>query len=112
MGKPKIYMSGPCTLAKSQGYPEKSHEPQIRLIKAGLSPLNPMLTLYVAGHEGISHEDWIEVDKEWIRASNGLLRLEGKSPGADEEVEFAGALGIPVFYDVETLLDYYKGRKT
>lgn len=45
-----------------------------------------------------SYEKWMELDFQIIRRCDGLLRLEGHSPGADREVALATELGLPVFF--------------
>jgi len=39
-----------------------------------------------------------------IRKCDAILRLEGASKGADEDVRLAGELGIPVYYRLEEVL--------
>ena len=42
------------------------------------------------------------MDFVWLRQCHAMIRLEGRSPGADREEEFAIAHGIPVFQHSET----------
>lgn len=39
-----------------------------------------------------------------IRRCDAILRLEGASKGADEDVRLAGELGIPVYYKLSDIL--------
>ena len=41
-----------------------------------------------------------------ITKCNAILRLEGPSKGADEDVRLATELGIPVFYALNDLINY------
>ena len=47
---------------------------------------------------------WLEYDFALLARCDALFRLPGESPGADDEVRFAGERGIPVFYRETTLL--------
>jgi nucleoside 2-deoxyribosyltransferase len=56
------------------------------------------------------YQDWIANDMEFVRRADALLRFPGESPGADGEVALAEELGIPVFYTVEDLAEYFKNE--
>jgi hypothetical protein len=43
-----------------------------------------------------------------ITKCDAILRLEGASKGADEDVRLAREIGIPVFYKLEDVLDWIK----
>lgn len=57
------------------------------------------------GFRDLPYEDWYEQDLAWVAVSNAVLRLPGESTGADKEVEFATANGIPVFHDLKELIE-------
>lgn len=40
------------------------------------------------------------------RRCDALYRMEGDSPGADREVEFANMHNIPVFFDIDDLNEW------
>jgi hypothetical protein len=50
-----------------------------------------------------SYEDWLAYCMIHIPLCDALLVLPGESSGVEREVEIAKALGIPVFYDIESL---------
>jgi hypothetical protein len=50
----------------------------------------------------------MEQDLEWIVRCDIVLRLGGKSRGADMEVYAAKRLDIPVVYSIEELFMLYK----
>jgi hypothetical protein len=50
----------------------------------------------------------MQIDKIHVYKSDCILRLGGKSDGADREVEWATEWGKPIFYSVEELVAYYK----
>ena len=70
---------------------------------AGHLPYAPLLSHF--WHVLIPHDYlyWTEMGLEWVRKADALVRLPGKSVGADAEVAEALRLGIPVYYDVESL---------
>ncbi|MDY6788338.1 MAG: hypothetical protein SVV03_00070 [Candidatus Nanohaloarchaea archaeon] len=45
------------------------------------------------------YENWLELDKQFVRRSDAMLRLKGDSSGADGEVELMEDLERPVFYE-------------
>jgi hypothetical protein len=50
------------------------------------------------------HDDWMELDLAFVERCDALLRLDGESPGGDEEVAFARELDIPVYFNVDHLV--------
>lgn len=48
---------------------------------------------------------WYDLDIYFLRFCHALLRLPGASSGADKEVELCQDLGIPVFYNIENLVE-------
>ena len=69
-----------------------------RLLRKGHIPYVPHLTHL--WHMIVPHlyEDWLTLDKEWLKICDAVLRLPGESHGADDEVKTAECLGIPVYY--------------
>lgn len=74
------------------------------LAEAGYAPFAPLLFHYWDEQWPHEYEFWIKQSMEWLEQCHAVLRLAGKSPGADQEVERAKELGIPVFYSVVTLI--------
>lgn len=60
-------------------------------------------------NQRIDHSLWIENDLPWIEASDALYRLPGDSKGADAEVAHAIEYEIPVYRDLLTLCDHFRG---
>lgn len=87
------------------------------LLKAGYAPLVPHLTCFMASNTpsacggGISHEEWLDSDLAWVDTAHALLRLPGESKGADQEVAYAEAHGIPVYHSIRKLWDAVKPRQ-
>jgi len=98
----------------------RAAEAQRLLIASGFAPLNPGLTTEMPGHEAFTHEAWLDVCKPWVASSDLVVRIPGKSPGADIETDLADQLGIPCFYPshdafpgpgtaISKLVDYLAG---
>lgn len=72
---------------------------------SGFTPFVPNLFIqWDAAYETAEdqkEEKWMGMDLEWLSRCDILVRLPGKSPGADREVAFARDLGIPVYENDE-----------
>lgn len=70
----------------------------------GYIPFLPLL--YHFWHYRSYHDYgfWIKLTLPWVRRCDVVLRLPGKSEGADAEVAEAKRLGLPVFDSVQSLL--------
>lgn len=78
------------------------------LMDEGFAPFAPLYSHFQHMAHPRVYTDWIEVDKEWVGVCDCVLRLPGKSSGADGEIKHADELKIPVFYSLEELIEYYK----
>ena len=97
MKPPLVYVAGPIT-RDPFGAVRKSIPVWRQLRKLGVAPFMPQWSILPEMVESIAYEDWLAYDFDIIRNCDGLVRLEGESPGADREVEFAGELGLPRFW--------------
>ena len=73
------------------------------LASLGYFPYVPIWTHFwhlVSPHP---YEFWIKMDLEFIKRCDCILRIGGASKGADNEIEFAKSIGIPVYYSIEEL---------
>jgi len=64
----------------------------------------PHLSHYMDATDEFGHDTWVAVDLQWVAVSDAVLRLPGRSSGADAEVRHAQHLGIPVYHDIEELI--------
>jgi hypothetical protein len=55
------------------------------------------------------HKFWMEYDKHWLGLCDCLLRIPGESAGADIEMKWALDACMPVFLDIDSMLEYYGG---
>jgi len=97
--KPKIYLAGPIGAApfRMAHNVTTAIEFADALDALGLNVFIPHLSVQWHQLSPKSYEHWMNVDFGWIDACDALLRMPGDSPGADREVEYATAQGIPVF---------------
>jgi hypothetical protein len=111
----RVYVAGPISKGDLQHNVDQAREASVRLIKAGYAVFTPQLSVFMGGNDmekngvgpmnaGISHRDWLEMDHSWVGISHAVLRLPGESVGADQEVSWALAEGIPVYTDINQLL--------
>lgn len=102
----RIYVAGPYSRGDSVANVRRAINVGSLLLSRGFAPFVPHLTMFWHLCEPQDYETWLAYDFEWVKACDGLLRLDGPSPGADREVELAMQLGIPVFYSLDTLYAY------
>ena len=92
----------------------KLEEAALPIFRAGHIPVIgewfalPLLQVAGSKHLGdaIYEEILYPIAARLITKCNAILRLEGISKGADEDVRLAKELGIPVFYALNDLLNY------
>jgi len=101
----KVYIAGP--------YTHGGQAPNVRAVIAagdqlrasGFLPFLPHLSHLwelVSPHD---YDYWMSYCLGWLRACDVMLRLPGQSPGADVEEAVARMNEIPVYYDVEMLIE-------
>lgn len=101
----RVYVAGPMGKADViEANCQQAIAVAMKLWHLGHEPYVPHLSYYtvLCGHAR-SYEAWLQTDFVWIRQCEALLRLPGESPGADREVAYAQANGIPVYYSVDEL---------
>jgi hypothetical protein len=103
----KVYIAGPYT----NGDRDRNVHEAIRvaniLADHGFAPYVPHFTHYWDIRHKRPYEFWLELDNEFLRCCDAVLRIPGESNGADKEVALAGEIGIPVFTSVGELVSYY-----
>ena len=105
--RPLCYVAGPYSLPDPV---ENSHRAILaaeRLCASGvITPLIPHLSLM--WHMVNPHDVnwWYDVDIAYLARCDMLLRMPGKSSGADDEVAYAYAASIPVFFDEADAIDW------
>ena len=101
-----VYIAGPLSTGDRYYNVHNAVEAGRALIKLGLAPLIPHLTHFADPSDELTWEAWLDVDEAWLVHADAVLHLQGESKGADREVAFAKAHGIPVFESIGPLMVY------
>lgn len=99
----RVYIAGPYTRPDPRVNTHNAIHVANTLMEFGFVPFVPHLSHFWHTISPKSYTDWMEYDLHWVAACQALLRMPGKSDGADVEVEHAKSLGIPVFDTFEQL---------
>lgn len=100
-----VYIASPYTTGDQILNVRRSLDVAAALIEVGLAPYCPLLSHFHHFLYPLPYDKWTELDLEWVRRCDALLRLTGESKGADREVEEAIACGIPVYYSIHSLVN-------
>jgi hypothetical protein len=98
-----VYIAGPLTAGKRMENVRKAMKVADRILALGHIPFLPHLSEYWDHESPKQYETWMSLDFAWLAKCNVLVRMPGKSLGADREVEFARANGMPVLYTTNDL---------
>lgn len=102
----KIYIASPYTVGDTAMNVRAQIDAADELISLGFAPFCPLYSHFQHMIHPRSYDDWIKLDNVWVLACDGLLRLDGESSGADDEVELAVENGKPVFYSIEQIVSF------
>jgi len=103
----KVYIASPYTLGDIAVNVKTQLDCANELIKLGFAPFVPLYSHFQHMAHPQPYNVWLKLDLEWLKYCDCLLRLPGKSEGADKEVIEMGKLNKPVFYSIEELKKYY-----
>lgn len=101
----RVYVAGPYTVGDCVAHTRKSVDASQAILKAGMYPFSPHLTLFWHYAHPNDYETWMDYDFHWLEQCDALLRLPGLSKGADREVAFAKKHGIRIFDNLYDLID-------
>lgn len=104
----KVYIASPYTKGNKIENVKKQIDCASELIDLGFAPFAPLLSHFIYLKHPKGYPVWLKLGLEWIDVCDCLLRLEGDSPGADIEVDFALGIKKPVFYSMAQLKEYYR----
>ncbi|MHB1950098.1 MAG: DUF1937 family protein [Acidiferrobacteraceae bacterium] len=118
MRRPRVYIAGPLTdggrldEAEIARHVANAARAAADLIEAGFAPLCPHLSVYLEKitERRLDHATWMECCLPWLDAADAVLRLDGKSAGAEIEANRATDRCVPVFRDI-TAMERYFGIK-
>ena len=106
--KIRVYIAGPYTSGDTVLNTRAAMNAWLELWAAGFVPICPHWTMFQHLLTPLPKQDWLEYDSYILAICGAVLRLEGESEGADQEVEFATHNGIPVFFTMEALTLFFK----
>ena len=112
MNKIRVYIASPYTLGDVAVNVKVQLDCVDELMTLGYAPYAPLYSHFQHMFHPRPYEDWIEIDLVWVKVCDCLLRLPGKSSGADGEVKCAEENNIPVFYSIKEMCEYYKVKMT
>lgn len=110
--KKKIYIAGPYTNGDVVINVIEAIRAAEMIINDGFDVYIPHLAHFwhlISPHE---HEFWMRRDFVWLKECDGLYRIEGKSTGADREIELMKQLMRPIFYKREDYLKLWKSDES
>ena len=92
----KVYIAGPYTHGDPAANVSAAMEMFHILADGGHFPHCPHLSHFLHIQQPRDYEFWMRQDFTWLDVCDVVVRLLGKSPGADREVERAKGRNIPV----------------
>lgn len=107
--KTRVFVSGPITHGDINHNVNQARAAFVALMKAGYAPYFVHGTCFVGGDSpstlphDTTPDDWYSVDLPWVAVADCVLRLPGRSDGADLEEKEADRCGIPVYRDIDVL---------
>ena len=103
-----VYISSPYSIGDKEENVRNQIVASERLREFGFVPYAPLLTHFWHLEYPHTGEWWMELHKDYLvhMGFDAVLRLPGESRGADEEVEFAKSMGIPVFKNISALVEW------
>jgi hypothetical protein len=105
--KAKIYIAGPYTNGDVAENVYKAIKAANEIAELGYAPYIPHLTHFWHMMFKRSYKFWLELDNQFLYCCDGILRIPGKSNGADNEIDFAQKIKKPVFYSIKEMENYY-----
>jgi hypothetical protein len=104
----RVYVAGPYSNGDPQTNTDNAIDVGEQITQMGADPFIPHLSHYRHLRHPHDYEFWIDEDLRWLDVCDALYRMPGDSKGADGEVAYAKAHGIPVFYSLEELAKFIK----
>lgn len=102
----KIYIASPYRLGDTAVNVKRQMDIADKLIENGFNPFIPLLYHFQHMVHPRTPNEWLDIDLEWVKICDCVLRLNGESSGADIEVEYANSQGIPVYFSHDDNIDY------
>ena len=114
----KVYIASPYSNGWMPTNITRQFNASKELLDLGYYPYMPLLTHFLELYTHYPEAKWLELDFVFLKICDAVLRLkpvdadgvEILSVGADMEVDLALKEGIPVFYSLDDLNDYFKNN--
>ena len=102
-----IYIAAPYTEGDVIQNVRRALECADILFAKGYIPYCPLLNVFWHFLSPKSWDDWMKIDLAILERCDAVFRLDGSSIGANKEVRFSDKIGLPIFYSIEELEEYY-----
>lgn len=103
----KVYIASPYTIGDVAQNVRLQIDTVNELMNNGFAPFAPLYSHFQHMIHPRVYTDWLNIDFEWVKVCDCLLRLDGESSGADKEVKVAQDANIPVFYSIKEMYEHY-----
>lgn len=103
--KYRIYIAGPMSQGDKIENLTQAMKAFRKLAKKGFAPLCPQLTFFAEPFLPLDHKGWLSIDLPWVSVAHAVLRLPGKSVGADMEVAQAQKQALPIYTSIKKLCE-------
>ena len=94
----RIYVAGPYTTGDTEANVAEAIRITNLLLDMGHTPFCPHLSHYLEAAQPRPYEQWMAWCMPWVDVCEVLYRMDGISPGGDDEVDRAKLNGIPVYF--------------
>ena len=101
-----VFIAGPHTKGDACMNVRAGMDMYHELADLGFAPYCHLLVHFQHIVHPRSYGDWLELGFVWLDRCHCVFRLSGASDGADAEVARAQENGMPVFYDIPSLLEW------
>lgn len=98
-----VFISSPYTIGDVGANVGGSMKVALKLIDLGYAPYCPLLSHFLHMVEPKPYQQWLSIDIAFLKRCDCVLRLPGKSEGADFEVKYAEDHNIPVYYSIDDI---------
>jgi len=103
----RVYVASPYTLGDSALNVRRQIDKFEELSRLGFAPFNPLYAHFHHMFYPRTDDEWLQWDFEWLKVADCMLRLPGKSRGADEEEKVAKENNIPIYFSLKDLCAHY-----
>jgi len=102
MSKKLVYIASPYTAGNQEENVLRQIKAANKIIDLGHIPVWPLSSHYLHLDQPRPYQEWLDIDIELLSRCDALVRLQGRSHGADMECKAASG-NIPIFYSLNAL---------